>query len=351
MTGKVSTFSVGSTSNVENLTSVNQGSNNGYDQTFTVTAAQWAGLTSINMNDGSDVLNVLALGDISGLGTPTVTGVETGNLTGTSGADTVTLTGAQLDAILISAGTVNLSTGSGDTINLTSTSSRLNTLGATDGLIAGVEAISASSAAVGVTITLSGQAEAFVITGSDQADTITGGSGADTIVGGAGADTLSGGSGNDTIAYDGSDVSIAGGANTDTLDVNGFATIDLSTADQSSNDAALVSGFENVDASGSSVSVSLTGSSGVNVLTGGSGADTIVGGAGVDTLNGGAGNDTITYDGSDTSIAGGADTDTLMVNGAVTINLSSVDQSGVGDAATVSGFENVDARVRARRSA
>ena len=98
----------------------------------------------------------------------------------------MTLTGAQLDAILIGAGTINLGAGTGDTINLTSTSTDLNTLGATNNSIQGVEAISAAGAAAGVTITLSGQTEAFTITGSDQADTITGGSAADTIVGGRG---------------------------------------------------------------------------------------------------------------------------------------------------------------------
>ena len=145
------------------------------------------------------MLNVVASGNISALGTPTVSNVETGNLTGTTGTDTVTLTGAQLDAILIGAGTINLGAGTGDTINLTSTSTDLNTLGATNASIQGVEAISAAGAAAGVTITLSGQTEAFTITGSSQADTITGGIGADTIVGGAGADTMNGGAGNDTV--------------------------------------------------------------------------------------------------------------------------------------------------------
>ena len=111
----------------------------------------------------------------------------------------MTLTGAQLDAIIIGTGTINLGTGTGDTINLTSTSADLNTLGATDASIQGVEAISAAGAAAGVTITLTGQTEAFTITGSAQADTITGGTAADTIVAGAGDDTIDGGAGNDTI--------------------------------------------------------------------------------------------------------------------------------------------------------
>ena len=112
----------------------------------------------------------------------------------------MTLSGAQLDAILIGSGTINLGSGTGDTINLTSTSADLNTLGANNNSIQGVEAISAAGAAAGVTITLSGQSEAFTITGSSQADTITGGTGADdtaryTIAAGAGDDTINIGSG------------------------------------------------------------------------------------------------------------------------------------------------------------
>ncbi len=102
----------------------------------------------------------------------------------------MTLSGAQLDAILIGTGTINLGSGTGDTINLTSTSADLNTLGANNNSIQGVEAISAAGAAAGVTITLSGQTEAFTITGSNQADTITGGTGADTINAGSGDDTI-----------------------------------------------------------------------------------------------------------------------------------------------------------------
>ena len=157
-----------------------------------------------------------------------------------------------------------------------------------------------------------------------------------------GSDTLSSGFGNDTVTYDGLDISIAGGADIDTLVVNGVATIDLSLADQSAGDTANVTGFENVDASSSNVAVSLTGDGIDNVLTGGTGADTVVGGAGADSLSGGAGNDAITYEGLDISIAGGADIDTLVVNGTATIDLSLTDQSS-GDIADTTGFENVDA--------
>ena len=50
----------------------------------------------------------MASGDISVGPTPTVNNVTTGNLTGTSGNDTITLAGAQLDAIIIGGGTINL---------------------------------------------------------------------------------------------------------------------------------------------------------------------------------------------------------------------------------------------------
>ena len=156
-----------------------------------MTASQWAGFTTIDLGAGaSDTLNVVASGNIAALGSPAISNVEIGNLTGTSGNDSVTLSGAQLNAIIIGAGTVNLGAGTGDTINLTSTSTDLNTLGATDASIQGVEAISAATAAAGVTITLSGQGEAFTITGSGNADTITGGTGADTINAGGGNDTI-----------------------------------------------------------------------------------------------------------------------------------------------------------------
>ncbi|MEY9479190.1 Ig-like domain-containing protein [Bradyrhizobium ottawaense] len=187
-------FTTGSVTGVETLS----GSVGLIDQ-LTMSASQWAGFTTINLGTGSaNALNVVASGDISGLGTPVVSNITIGNLTGTGGNDTITLTGAQLDAIIQGAGVgISLGAGSGDTINLTSTSTDLNTLG--DGSITGVEAISASTAAAGVQILLGNQSEALTITGSASADTITGGAGADTINGGGGADLIRGGAGNDSL--------------------------------------------------------------------------------------------------------------------------------------------------------
>ena len=169
------------------------------------------------------------------------------------GTDTLLVTGAA---------TIDLSVdqSSGDTANVT-----------------GFEKVDASMSSAAVSLT-----------GSSGANALTGGSGNDTIDGGAGADTIYGGDGNDTIIFDGSDVWIAGGTGTDTLRVTGAATIDLL--------AGNISGFEIVDASNSSVAVSLTGDANANVLTGGSGADTITGGDGDDTITGGSGSGADTID-------------------------------------------------------
>src|SRR4029450_8935171 len=125
------------------------------DDTVTMTALEFAGFNTIDLGAGTDLLNVLASGNISMLGTPTVSAsVESGKLIGSAGIvdDTVTLSGEQLNAILGTAGTIDLYDGT-DTINLTSTSIKLNTL--ENGSMSGVEAISASTATSGVTITLS----------------------------------------------------------------------------------------------------------------------------------------------------------------------------------------------------
>ena len=165
-------FSVGTLTNVETLTG-SPGSD-----TVTLSALQLAGLGTVDLGSGSfttDTLNVVANGDISQLALATMSNIETGNLIGTAGTDSITLTGTQLNTILTGSGIINLGSGTGDTINLTSTSTDLNTL--TNASIVGVEAISAATAGAGVTITLSAQTEGFSITGSGFADTITGGDG------------------------------------------------------------------------------------------------------------------------------------------------------------------------------
>ena len=113
---------------------------------------------------------------------------------------------------------------------------------------------------------------------------ITGGAGADTIVGGPGADTLSGGAGNDIITYDGPDSPIAGGANTDTLVVNGAATINLSLADQSSGEPRM-SPASRMSMRAARAWPSASPATATPTCSRAGRGDTIVGGAGDDTIN------------------------------------------------------------------
>jgi len=214
------------------------------DDTVTILTTHFAGMfTSIDLGSGTDVLNVVASGNISAATAAALSNIETGNLTGTSGTDTITLSGSQLDAIIIGSGSINLGAGGVDTINLTSTSSDLNTLGSTDASIQGVEAISALAAGAGVTIILFGQSEAFTVTGS---------SGNDIIIGGIGNDVISSSGGNDIIIGSiGNDI-MAGGSGNDIID----------------------------------------GGLGYDIIFGGDGNDILYGKSGLDTLWGNAGADT-----------------------------------------------------------
>ena len=178
-------FATGTVSGIETLTG-----SSGID-TVSMSAAQWASFGAIDLAAGADVLNVTFSGavNISAAGTPVVSNVETSNLTGSSGADTLTLTGAQLDAIIQAAGTIDLAGGSTDTIALTSTSADLT--GLADGRLVNVETVSASGAATGVTINLGAQTETMTITGSASGDALTASTGNNSVVSaGAGADTV-----------------------------------------------------------------------------------------------------------------------------------------------------------------
>ncbi|WP_189635561.1 VCBS domain-containing protein [Rhizobium grahamii] len=261
--------------NVENLVTEDKpGNGGGFDQTITISAAQWANFSAIDMNDGNDVLNVKLVGDvdISGASITAVSDVETGNLIGSGGNDSITLTGSQLNAILQGSGSIDLGAGT-DTINLKSTSTDLNSLG-NNGL-QGVEIISAASAAAGVTINLANQSEAFTLTGSSSGDTLTGG---------AGADTISGGNGDDTIVGAQNDILLDGGIGTDTLQIGANFT---STSNEQ------IVGIENITLTATATVNLANQTEGFKIL-GSSGGDTIVGGAGADIINGLGGNDTLT---------------------------------------------------------
>jgi T1SS-143 domain-containing protein len=273
-------FTTGTIAGVETLTG-----SSGADA-VTMSAQQWGGFTTINLaNDsgGNDVLNVQVNGtvDISAGTAPSVSNVEVGNLTGTGNADTITLTGAQLNAILIS-GTIDLGLGT-DTINLTSHSSDLVTLGNTSNAsIVGVEVFSAATATGTVTFDFAAQSEGLKLVGSRFDDTITGGTGGDIIIAGGGNDLITGG---------GSDV-IDGGTGRDQLNLQSNLT--------TTNDAQLVN-VEIVQLNSAGLVVNLSnqtegfeiyGVAGTQTITGGNGNDLITAGAGADIVNGGGGTDT-----------------------------------------------------------
>ncbi|MER2624345.1 MAG: calcium-binding protein, partial [Accumulibacter sp.] len=197
-----------------------------------------------------------------------------------------------------------------------------------------------------------GAAQAITMTGSAAANRLTGGAGADTIHGSGGADVIVGGAGDDRIDYWGSETSLDGGADTNTLVMKAATTVDLAGADQTAGDLTAVAGFQNVDGSGLTTLQSLfvTGSVGDNVLTGGAGADTIDGFGGSDAIDGGLGDDRVTYRGSEASLTGGAGSDTLRLaaaGGITGVDLSvasGVDQT-IGDTVTATDFESLDASV------
>ncbi|PWK76757.1 DUF5801 repeats-in-toxin domain-containing protein [Aminobacter sp. AP02] len=176
---------------VENFKAVGNNANS-----VTMTALQFAAFSSIDLGAGTDTLNIQVSGSVNFAAIPTLAGVETINFIGTSGNETLTLTGAQFNTLVASGATkIDLGAGSADVLVLSSTSTGLNSLG--DGGLMGVETVSAAGAAAGVTINLANQSEVLKIIGSTNADTITGGSAADIISGGGGDDTLTGGSGAD----------------------------------------------------------------------------------------------------------------------------------------------------------
>ncbi len=227
-------------------------------------------------------------------------------------------------------------------------------MGTTDASITGVEAISASTAAGGVTITLSGQSESFTITGSASADTLTGGTGADTIIGGAGINSLAGGTGVDTFVVN-AVVNTSSDSNTaakDTItdflpgtdfilikatNVNNFSVVSNVTAGNSSGnysadlnnngnstdvgDVQLTSAvqFGNGSNAGggarAATIVDLTGTSGSDTLGGGTNNDTFTGGAGADTITTGAGNDTIVENAGASAVTLGNSGNTGTISG------------------------------------
>ena len=244
------------------------------------------GTNSVNLGDGTDVLNFDIADSTEANGIIINIGSSDAFLNGATGASASagTLVGA-MTAYARSNDTGNI--GSGMVTTFT-----------------GVERFVGTDQA---DIMISGAAGANM-NGAAGDDEITGGSGADTITGGEGQDTVNGGGGDDTIilgtqAEDGTD-DILGGTGVDTISIAAGQSFVFSTADSK------LQGVENVQL-GSGASVTLTGQTeGFNVI-GGGGAETIITSTGNDTVNAGLGNDFIQAAAGADVINGGAGLDTV----------------------------------------
>jgi Ca2+-binding RTX toxin-like protein len=118
-----------------------------------------------------------------------------------------------------------------------------------------------------------------------------------------------------------------------TLNLSGTAAVTITNAVASSTALATVdstglTGAATVNASVSTVAVTMTAGVGGATFTGGVGADTITGGTAANTLSGGAGNDTIVGGDAADTITGGFGADT-MTGGAGVDNFVQTDLHGV----------------------
>jgi Ca2+-binding RTX toxin-like protein len=317
-----------------------------YGDTVTISFAQFADFNSINLGHGNDTLivNVTGSYDASTVTLASLGNVETVTMMGSTGDDSVRMTGAQLDLFNI----VSMGPGS-DTLYLTSQSAHLNTY--SDANFFGIETISAADATSGVNLNLGLQSEGMTIIGSDFADTISGGTGADIIRAGGGNDVITlsagqfqwgegidGGDGNDTLvlAAPGETFNFVSGG------LYGIETLQGSSgAETITLMASAFMGLNSIDLGGGTDVVNILGSG--NIST--SSMPTI---AGVETINivGMAGDDSFALTGSqiDQLIMGGGTIN--FGDGSDTLRLlstsSTLNALGASDGGIV-GLENITA--------
>jgi Ca2+-binding RTX toxin-like protein len=187
-----------------------------------------------------------------------------------------------------------------------------------------------------------------VITGNDSNNSLNGLQGNDTLNGAGGTDTLIGGDGDDTyrLSNDSDIVTESANAGNDTIETQ--YTFSLSSVQNIEN--LTLTGTIAIDGTGTNATNnSIVGNSNTNILTGLSGDDMLIGGNGTDTLNGGSGTDTLDLTeataskdvlifkaGDSTATASEADkvikfapaTDTLDLDGTLTIAATTISING-----------------------
>jgi Ca2+-binding RTX toxin-like protein len=321
----------------------------------------------------------------------TITG-NSGNNTLDAGSGTDTLIGGLGDDVYVSDG--------GDVI--------IEASGEGFDILISTGSVNLSSYANIESVTLSGTANNYVL-GSSTAEILVGNSGNNSLIGNGGMDTMIGGAGNDVYGVDDagdvvsenasegtdtvrSSISYTLAANLENLELTGSGTIDgtgnsgnntltgnsavntltggagddlyilnnagavlVENAAEGSDSVqvgatyTLAANFENltltgssaINGTGNSLDNVIVGNSGVNILSGGDGDDTLDGGAGADTLSGGNGNDLYIVDNTGDVILNASDTSgTDSVQSSVTYSLSTL---GNIDNLTLTGSSAVNA--------
>jgi Ca2+-binding RTX toxin-like protein len=283
----------------------------------------WAA-TTIDGGIGNDTLVFTGSTPVSinlanaSIGTTTISGIESVDVTGATAALSITGDGNS-NTITGGSGADTLLGGDGDDTIVYDANDVLEDGGAgNDTLVVN------QSTATTVNLTLTADQvvgpnqtinfENVDGSGSTGILTLIGDAGANVLKSGTGADTISGGAGDDSITYGLLDIA-DGGTGNDTLVLNQTVatTANLTnTADQVTGSGTSIN-FENLNGTGSTAALTLTGDANSNILNGGLVNDTLNGGAGNDTLSGGAGDDFVSGGLGVDSIYGGDGNDTLSV--------------------------------------
>ncbi|MBN8605809.1 MAG: M10 family metallopeptidase C-terminal domain-containing protein [Caulobacterales bacterium] len=312
------TFTLGA--NVENLTLIGSGNNDGTGN---------ASANTLIGNSGNNTLSGLAGADFiqGNAGADTINGGDDNDwLDGGAGGDTidggngvdVAAFGASTSAVILDlqAGTFSGGDAAGDTLT-------------------NIEGVSGSAHADNIfgdgnANALFGQNGADFIQGRGGADSVYGGNQNDWLDGGAGGDLIDGGAGTDTAAFGASIAAV---------------NVDLQSGAASGGDAAGDTFVSIENLSGSGHADQLFGNSAANTLWGQAGADFIQGRDGADTIYGGNQNDWLDGGTGADVIDGGDGVDTAAFGAslaAVSVDLQSGAFSG-GDATgdTLISIENL----------
>ncbi len=236
--------------------------------------------------ESADANMTLTNTQLLGIGTDTLAGFESANLTGGTGNNTLIATAFS--------GPVTLNGGDGNDTLLGATAfvNLLNGGNGDDSLKGG-----------NFKDTLYGGAGNDSLLGMGDNDKLFGEDGNDTLLGGTGNDTLDGGLGTGDLVVDSGNVNF-------TL-TNALLTGNGSDVLVGIETAQLTGGISNnkLDASAFTGNVTLIGDAGNDTLIGGSGNDSLRGDVGNDSLKGGDGNDSL--NGGNDTLVSGLDNDTI----------------------------------------